>query len=104
MRKPIIAGNWKMHKTHLEGISLVRNLSYELKDDDYTQTVKAAATELDTARRKQLYSRINDIILDSCFTMPLCSLLQVSVSTSKVHGIVRERSGGGLNLTSTWMD
>jgi peptide/nickel transport system substrate-binding protein len=82
----------------------IANTFTNFKDDDYTQTVKAAATELDTAKRKQLYSRINDIILDNCFTMPLCSLLQVSVSTNKVHGIVRERSGGGLNLTSTWMD
>jgi peptide/nickel transport system substrate-binding protein len=82
----------------------IANTFTNFKDDDYTQTVKAAATELDTAKRKQLYSRINDIILDNCFTMPLCSLLQVSVSTSNVHGIVRERSGGGLNLTSTWMD
>jgi peptide/nickel transport system substrate-binding protein len=82
----------------------IANTFTNFKDDDYTQTVKAAATEIDTARRKQLYSRINDIILDNCFTIPLSSLLQVSVSTNKVHGIVRERSGGALNLTRTWMD
>ena len=29
-RKPIIAGNWKMNKTHIDAISLVRTLSYEL--------------------------------------------------------------------------
>lgn len=34
-RKPIIAGNWKMHKTHTEAISLVRTLSYELREPDY---------------------------------------------------------------------
>jgi triosephosphate isomerase len=34
-RKPIIAGNWKMNKTHLEAISLVRTLSYELHEKDY---------------------------------------------------------------------
>jgi peptide/nickel transport system substrate-binding protein len=82
----------------------IANTFTNFKDDDYTNTVKAAATELEMAKRKQLYSRINDIILDNCFTMPLCSLLQVSVSSNKVHGIIRERSGGGLNLTSTWMD
>ena len=34
-RKPLIAGNWKMHLTHLEAIQLVQNLSYHLTDDDY---------------------------------------------------------------------
>ena len=32
MRKPIIAGNWKMNKTITEALELVRNLSIELKD------------------------------------------------------------------------
>ena len=66
--------------------------------------MQAAAAEVDANKRKQLYSKINDILLDNCFTMPLCSLLQVSLSTNKVHGIVRERSGGGLSLTRTWVE
>jgi triosephosphate isomerase len=34
-RRPIIAANWKMHKTHLEAIQAVQKLSYLLdKDDD----------------------------------------------------------------------
>ncbi|MEE8599908.1 triose-phosphate isomerase [Euzebya tangerina] len=37
-RKPIIAGNWKMNLTHLEGIALVQNLSYHLTQDDYDAT------------------------------------------------------------------
>ncbi len=32
MRKPIIAGNWKMNKTITEALDLVRQLSMELKD------------------------------------------------------------------------
>ena len=32
MRKPIIAGNWKMNKTITEALELVRSLSIELKD------------------------------------------------------------------------
>ena len=32
MRKPIIAGNWKMHKTITEALELVRELSMGLKD------------------------------------------------------------------------
>ena len=29
-RRPIIAANWKMHKTHLEAIQAVQKLSYLL--------------------------------------------------------------------------
>ncbi|MEX1179138.1 MAG: triose-phosphate isomerase [Nitriliruptor sp.] len=34
-RRPIIAGNWKMHKDHLEAIQLVQKLAYHLGEDDY---------------------------------------------------------------------
>jgi triosephosphate isomerase (TIM) len=33
-RKPVIAANWKMHKTHLEAIRDVQKLSYLLDKDD----------------------------------------------------------------------
>jgi triosephosphate isomerase (TIM) len=33
-RKPLIAANWKMHKTHLEAIQAVQKLSYLLNKDD----------------------------------------------------------------------
>ncbi|HEU4356732.1 MAG TPA: triose-phosphate isomerase, partial [Actinomycetota bacterium] len=33
-RKPIVAANWKMHKTHLEAIQAVQKLSYLLERDD----------------------------------------------------------------------
>ena len=33
-RRPIIAANWKMHKTHLEAIQAVQKLSYLLDEDD----------------------------------------------------------------------
>jgi len=33
-RKPIVAANWKMHKTHLEAIQAVQKLSYLLDKDD----------------------------------------------------------------------
>jgi triosephosphate isomerase (TIM) len=34
-RIPVIAGNWKMHKDHLEAIQLVQKLAYHLDEDDY---------------------------------------------------------------------
>jgi triosephosphate isomerase len=33
-RRPILAANWKMHKTHLEAIQAVQKLSYLLDGDD----------------------------------------------------------------------
>ncbi len=34
-RRLIMAGNWKMHKDHLEGIQLVQKLAYHLGDEDH---------------------------------------------------------------------
>ncbi len=34
-KRPLIAGNWKMHMTHLEAIELVQKLSYNLDPSDY---------------------------------------------------------------------
>src|SRR5690606_10729902 len=34
-RKPLISGNWKMHKNHFEAIQMVQKLSYALTKDDY---------------------------------------------------------------------
>jgi triosephosphate isomerase len=34
-RKPFIAGNWKMHHTHLEAIQVVQKLSYRLDQHDF---------------------------------------------------------------------
>jgi triosephosphate isomerase len=37
-RRPVIAANWKMHKTHLEAIQAVQKLSYLLDKDDAEKT------------------------------------------------------------------
>lgn len=37
-RRPIVAANWKMHKTHLEAIQAVQKLSYLLDRDDTDRT------------------------------------------------------------------
>ncbi len=34
-RKPLMAGNWKMHHTHLDAIQVVQKLSYRLDNKDY---------------------------------------------------------------------
>src|SRR3954470_21405046 len=37
-RKPLMAGNWKMHHNHLEAIQVVQKLSYRLDAKDYDET------------------------------------------------------------------
>jgi triosephosphate isomerase (TIM) len=34
-RTPVLAGNWKMHRDHLEAIQLVQKLAYHLEEADY---------------------------------------------------------------------
>ena len=34
-RKPLVAGNWKMHNSHFEAIALTQKLAFELKDKDF---------------------------------------------------------------------
>ena len=34
-RKPLMAGNWKMHLNHLEAVALVQKVAFLLKDEDY---------------------------------------------------------------------
>ena len=36
-RKPLISGNWKMHKNHFDAIQHVQKLSYALTKDDYEE-------------------------------------------------------------------
>jgi len=36
-RTPIIAGNWKMHHTHLDAINVVQRLSFRLAPEDYAE-------------------------------------------------------------------
>ncbi|HEX5615757.1 MAG TPA: triose-phosphate isomerase [Acidimicrobiia bacterium] len=49
-RKPLMAGNWKMHHNHLEAIQVVQKLSYRLDDLDY-ERVDVAVCPAFTALR-----------------------------------------------------
>ncbi|MGH2759254.1 MAG: triose-phosphate isomerase [Actinomycetota bacterium] len=53
-RKPIIAGNWKMHQTHTDAIALVRTLSYELREGDYERVEVVVCPPFTALRSVQL--------------------------------------------------
>lgn len=37
-RKPLVAGNWKMHNNHLEALALTQQLAFRLTDKDFAAT------------------------------------------------------------------
>ena len=49
-RRPLIAGNWKMHKNHLEGVQLTQKLAWALSSED-TDAVEVAVCPPFTALR-----------------------------------------------------
>jgi triosephosphate isomerase len=49
-RRPLIAGNWKMHKNHLEGVQLTQKLAWTLTRED-TEAVEVAVCPPFTALR-----------------------------------------------------
>jgi triosephosphate isomerase len=53
MRTPLIAGNWKMNKTHLEAIVLVQQLGHELADHRYDKVEVALCPPLTSMRTVQ---------------------------------------------------
>ena len=52
-RKPIMAGNWKMHHTHLEAIQVVQKLSYRLSAEDYERCEVVVCPTLTSLRSVQ---------------------------------------------------
>jgi triosephosphate isomerase (TIM) len=53
MRKDLIAGNWKMHATHLEAIQMVQKLSYRLEPSDYQRVDVVVCPPLTALRSVQ---------------------------------------------------
>ncbi|MEX2395066.1 MAG: triose-phosphate isomerase [Actinomycetota bacterium] len=53
-RKPIIAGNWKMNMTHTDAIAIVRQLSYELREEDYARADVVVCPPFTALRSVQL--------------------------------------------------
>ncbi|AFS78104.1 triosephosphate isomerase TpiA [Gottschalkia acidurici 9a] len=52
MRKPFIAGNWKMHKTINESVELVREIKAKIKDSDVEVAVCVPFTSLNEVKKE----------------------------------------------------
>jgi ABC-type transport system substrate-binding protein len=56
-------------------------------DEQYTRLVDSASSEPDAAKRKQIYSQINDYILDQSFGIPMAPSTSRVVTKANVQGL-----------------
>jgi peptide/nickel transport system substrate-binding protein len=70
-------------------------------NDDLANLVQSASVEPDAAKRKQLYSQINDAFLDQVFNMPVSLYPAMSLAHSNIHG-VHYNLLPGLMYTDAW--
>ena len=71
--------------------------------DTYTQLVTAANAEPDKAKRKQLYTQLNDLFLDESFLMVLGTTPARALTRAGVKDI-RNNAHGGFSFTHTWLE
>jgi peptide/nickel transport system substrate-binding protein len=79
----------------------INNAGYT-HDDTYAQMVNDARAEPDIAKRKQLYSQLNDYLLDQSFVMPISPTINRVVTSASVHGIEFRRNDI-MFFRSTWI-
>jgi ABC-type transport system substrate-binding protein len=72
------------------------------KSDEYTRLVDAATTEPDAGKRKQLYSALNDFILDQSFLMMIARYYTATLAHARVRG-VKYMLGGGISPADVWL-
>src|ERR1051326_3263506 len=72
------------------------------KDEQYSKLVASAYNEPDAAKRKQLYSQLNDFILDQSFGMPIAPSTSRVVTKATVHGL-EFRLNDVMYLGNTWI-
>ena len=73
------------------------------KSSRYSQLVASASTEPDPAKRKQIYSQLNDLVLDESFVMTTASIPTTIAASTKVHGF-RFRLNATILYTDAWVE
>jgi peptide/nickel transport system substrate-binding protein len=74
----------------------------DFHDDTYSRLVSTVAMEPDAAKRKQLYSQINDVLLDQSFDIIICSNIIRAQTTDKVQGLGHRRNDF-FTFTDAWL-
>jgi ABC-type transport system substrate-binding protein len=73
------------------------------KTEQYTQLIGAAGTEPDPAKQKQIYTQINDLLLDESFAMFVSSAPPTMLTREAVRDVLPV-SIGGFSFTHAWLD
>ena len=71
-------------------------------NERYSQLIAQASAEPDLAKRKQIYSEINDIFLDEAFYVSLSPLTLRILASAKVQGI-KALNHDAFELKSAWL-
>ncbi|MBV8084435.1 MAG: ABC transporter substrate-binding protein [Chloroflexi bacterium] len=72
------------------------------KNDAYTQLANATATETDPAKQKQLYSQVNDLLVDQAFCTAIASASPRLLMTASAQGIGYTLHEG-FDWNKTWL-
>jgi peptide/nickel transport system substrate-binding protein len=70
----------------------------------YDSLVMATTTEPDPAKLKQIYSQINDILLDECPVLYVTLTPVTQIARPNAHGFTPTMWGGAWALTDAWVD
>jgi peptide/nickel transport system substrate-binding protein len=73
------------------------------KNDRYSELIASASSEPDAAKRKVMYSELNDIILDESFIMWLAASPPTLVTRPNVHGI-EPSAHDGFYYHNAWIE
>ncbi len=74
----------------------------QFTDDQYIQLIASAAGEPDAAKRKVIYSQLNDILLDESFIIPLAGSPPTLATRANVRGI-ESSAHDGFVYSDTWL-
>ena len=62
-----------------------------------------AGTEVDPAKQKQIYSQLNDLVLDESFVAIASTTPQIMMTTAKVHGLAPTYHAS-FSFTGAWLE
>ena len=71
-------------------------------DPMWKQIVNAVETEVDPAKQKELYARMNDFMLDQCWIIVPSNLPASNLTSTRVHGMAPTQYGG-FSYVNAWI-
>jgi hypothetical protein len=73
------------------------------KSDRYSQLIASAGTEPDVGTHRQIYSQLNDIMINDSFVMLLCPYPVRMVTRGWLNDLVSPESPGTFLFTHAWL-